>query len=101
RAQPGGSPAGRRCRALALHQLVRNLAQKPRAQVVPAASIQAAPAGEGKAKSLLCARHPHVAETALLLEVSLLQRAHVREDTLLATDHEHGLVLEALGVVKG
>ena len=41
-----------------------------------------------------------VGEPALLLEVALLDRPRVREDALLAADHEHRLVLEPLRVVE-
>jgi hypothetical protein len=59
-----------------------------------------APAGEGQVEVAHRARDPDVAEAALLLERALVERTRVREDALLAADHEDDRVLEALGVVQ-
>jgi hypothetical protein len=65
-----------------------------------ASAVQASPPGVSHVEAPLGPRHAHVAQPALLLEVSLLDRPHVGEDALLAADDQHRLVLEPLRVVE-
>ena len=74
--------------------------EEARGQVPAAAAVQAAAPRAGHVEALAGTGDADVKEAALLLDVALLDRARVREDPLLAADHEDGLVLEALRGVQ-
>ena len=90
----------RRPQPLALDALLRQLVEEPRRQVRVAAPVERAAGRVQHRQPLLRARHPDVAEAALLLDVVLLDRARVREDPLLHPEHEDGAELEPLRVVE-
>src|SRR3954451_9598311 len=86
--------------ALAVGEVGRDLAQKAAGQPVVLRAEHGASAGEGQVEVAHGARDPDVAEPALFLERALVERARVREDALLAADHEDDRVLEALRIVQ-
>ena len=96
-------PAGERLLlgALALDQLVGQLGEEARREAGLAPGEHPAAARVCHPEPLAGPRDADVGEPALLLLVSLLERARVREDALLAADDEDGVVLQALGVVEG
>src|SRR5204862_7024474 len=85
---------------LAVGELVGDLLEKAARHVPVAPPEQRALPRVGHVELALRARDPHVAEPPLLVEVARLDRAHVREDALLAADHEDDRELEALGIVE-
>ena len=86
---------------MAVNKLRRYLANEAGAHVAAAGAKQAAAARRGQVEVALGPGEPNVTEAALLLEVALLHRTRVREHALLAADHQHRLILEALGVMQG
>ena len=93
-------PAPRRGpQALAL-DLLRQLVEEARGEVVLAPAEERARERVGQREPLHRARHADVAEAPLLLDALLLDRARVREDPLLHPDHEDRAELEALRVVE-
>ena len=90
----------RRPQALALDAVLGQLVEEARRQVRVGAAVERAAHRVRHRQPLLGPRHADVAEPPLLLDVVLLDRAHVREDPVLHPEHEHGAELQALGVVQ-
>ena len=81
--------------------MLGDLVEEAAGQVVLAAPPQAARAGVQQIQAVHRPGHPDVRESALLLDVLLVERALVREDALFHAGDEDDGELEALGVVEG
>jgi hypothetical protein len=75
RGRPGARPPPGGLGRMAGRQLVGDLAEEPRREVVAARAVQAALARERQPQRPSRAGRTHVAQAALLLEVALLDRA--------------------------
>src|SRR6266511_3852077 len=82
-------------------QLLGDLLEEARGQVVIGGAEQRPAPGIGEVQALAGTGDAHVGEPSLLLQVArLTDRTDVREDVLLQADDEHHRVLEALGGVQ-
>src|SRR5205807_4189486 len=98
RRRASADPRERRALLLAVGEPGGDLAQEP-AGGAPAPRAEHVPGPRvGQVQIALRARDADVAEAALFLEAPLVERARVREDSLLAADHEDDPELEPLGV---